>query len=380
LFAGWGRYYDHFTGINAATEKVTDQYTANHLVMFGTGPGQIAWNPAFLTNPQALSTAIGSTLAASCATVNACGAVWLLNNNTKVPYTDELDIGVRKRFGPVQTSLSYVHSMSYNIFQFVRGNRLPDGSYPSYNGQYLIYDNFPACGLLGWNGLGWTPGAPGSVANCNTSIASSTYSGKLDIGESNGKTRYDAILITAEKPYTESSRWGAGVSITFAHAQTNNVTGAESVGSVTDDEAYEGPSQTYLGWNDVAGIPRFNMVGWAIVKVPWDIKLSANLDLNSGPAFGEVGCGPGGCIGTYAGIHFPRDKLAYQDLDLRIQKDFVLLHRYKFGAYLAVYNVFDHINRAYSAWGAGSSSTLENDGDGTVGLARTFQVGGRFSF
>jgi hypothetical protein len=326
-----------------------------------------------------LAAAVRGTLSAPC-NVTGCGDVWLLNNDVKVPYTDELDLGVRKKFGPFQTSISYVHSMSYNVFQYVRGNRLPDGSYPSAGGnQYLTVDSFPACGQLGWNGVGWTPGAPGQVSNCGKG-ATSTFNGKLDIGESNGKTRYDAIFITVDKPYTDESKWGLGTSITIDRAQSNDVSGVEIIGAVNDDEAYEGPSQTYGGWHNAPGIPTFNFVGWAMVKGPWDTRFSANISLNSGGAFGAYACGSAGCIGNYNGLHFPKDSLAYQDVDLRIAKDFEMFGRYKMEAYIQVFNVFDHVNRAYSAWGAGASPTLENNGDGTVGLARTFQVGGKFSF
>jgi hypothetical protein len=57
------------------------------------------------------------------------GDVWLLNNDTKLPFSDQFNLGVRKRFGAIQTSLTFAHVRSHNIFQFVRGNRFENGWY-----------------------------------------------------------------------------------------------------------------------------------------------------------------------------------------------------------------------------------------------------------
>ena len=59
------------------------------------------------------------------------GDIWLLNNKTKLPYSDQFNLGARKRFGDWNTSLTFSHIRSHNIFQFVRGNRLPNGGYPT---------------------------------------------------------------------------------------------------------------------------------------------------------------------------------------------------------------------------------------------------------
>ncbi len=65
---------------------------------------------------------------------------------------------------------------------------------------------------------------------------------------------------------------------------------------------------------------------------------------------------------------------------MRIAKDFTLPNGNVITIDGQVYNLFDHVNRAYSAWGAGSGSPpplLENS---TQGPARTFQVGLKYKF
>ena len=47
----------------------------------------------------------------------------LLNNKTKVPYSDEFNVGVRKRFGKINTAITFSYIRSHNIYQEVVGNR-----------------------------------------------------------------------------------------------------------------------------------------------------------------------------------------------------------------------------------------------------------------
>ena len=57
------------------------------------------------------------------------GSVWVLNNKSKMPYSDQFNLGVRKRFGDIQTSLTFSHIRSHNIQMFVRANFMENGWY-----------------------------------------------------------------------------------------------------------------------------------------------------------------------------------------------------------------------------------------------------------
>ena len=120
-------------------------------------------------------------------------------------------------------------------------------------------------------------------------------------------------------------------------------------------------------------------VGTGIVDGPWDTTLSATVTLASGPAYGEFKnvCTTDAvpvCYASinYGGVNFPKDKLAFQQFDMRIAKDFILPNGNVITADAQVYNLFDHVNRNYSAWGGRENST--------VGVARTFQVGLAYKF
>ncbi|MDG2535347.1 TonB-dependent receptor [Sphingomonas sp. HITSZ_GF] len=360
FFAGAGRYYDRPLFITSGIETVKSYYQKVVTLNF-CGPGtatpvcpgvlpanMIPWS-AGLRNVDALRAAATAT--------GLGGDVWLLNNDTKLPFSDQFNIGIRKRFGQIQTSIAFSHVRSHNIFRYVRGNRLPNGTYTSQGDQW-IEDNFPAAGQL-----------PG-------------FSGKLNIGDNHGKAVYNAVYITAEKPFTANSTWGFNTSITLQRARTNV---AQELAN--NDEFYNGPRVDAYGWNYVQGVEKYRFVGTGIVRGPFDTVLSGTLTLSSGPAFGNIifkanppenAC----CYGNMGGVFFPKETFAYSNLDLRIAKKFKMpfANSHELEVSFAAFNVFDTVNRNYSAWGAGSGENPTFEENGTVGNARSFQVGAKYKF
>ena len=368
FFAGAGRYYDRPLFIESGIETVKNYYqkvvnitfcnpgaaTANQascatLAANNGGtlpPGTIAYNAAYKDV---------ATLRALGISTGLGGDVWLLNNKTKLPYSDQFNVGVRKRFGQIQTSLTFSYVRSNNIFRFVRGNRLPNGSYTSQGDQW-VEDNFPTQGQL------------------------AGFNGKLNIGSNDGKASYAAIYLTAEKPFVQNSRWGFTAALTIQRARTNV---AQELAN--NDEFYNGPRVDAYGWEYVQGVEKYRFVGTGIVRGPFDTILSGTLTLSSGPAFGNVIFKPNPpenacCYGNFGGVFFPRPFIAYKNLDLRIAKNFKLPWGTNIEFSAAAFNVFDSVNRSYSAWGAGSGTNPTLEENGTTGLGRSFQVGAKFRF
>jgi hypothetical protein len=372
IFAGAGRYYDRPLFIDSALERIKDEYQSVPLINFcnptggaytqltacgaHTGnPAYVAYSPS-LKDPTALRNAIISA--------GVGGDVWLLNNNTRLPYSDEIDVGVRKRIGEINASITFSHVRSHNLFMYVRGNRMPDGSYTD-AGNTWIYDAFPPSGQL------------------------AGHSGKLDIGSNSGKADYTAVYFQLEKPFNNNSRWGFTGTLTLQRARTNV---AQDLGQ---DEFYNGPDVDVYGWNYVAGVPKYNFVGTGIVRGPWGTTLSGTLTLSSGPAYGEVINGlpnqPGnGAYGNFGGVYFPNETFGYKDLDFRIAKTFHLPWHHDLTVDFQGFNIFDWVNRTYSAWTAGARTydpsvpgmlTPHSDLESaTVGIARSFQAGVKYSF
>jgi hypothetical protein len=387
FFAGAGRYYDRPLFITAGIETIKSYYQSVSTLYFRNpttgacpagapvvnGTQQCAtFSPSFrdVNNLRTASIAQG-----------VGGDVWLLNNDTKLPYSDQFNIGIRKRFGDIQTSIAFSHIRSNNIFQFVRGNRFSNGWYSRLlqrnaagdvigctdGGNTWIQDDFPNVDYAA------CPAKLGDLAGFN---------GKLNIGRNDGKSVYNAIYITAEKPFTESAQWGFTAALTLQRPRTNV---AQELGS---DEFYNGPAQDVYGWQNVAGTEKYRFVGTGIVRGPLGTVLSGTLTLGSGPSFGNVIFGLPNqpqevcCYGNFGGVFYPKETFAYSNLDLRIAKKFILPwgDGQELEVNFAAFNVFDTVNRNYSAWGAGSGTDPTFEENGTVGNARSFQVGARYKF
>lgn len=400
FFAGAGRYYDRPLFITSGIEtiKATRERVAQasfcteggsgavpncQTLRNGNGgvlpSGTLVWNPAYRDV---------ETLRTAAAGLGLGGDIWLLNNKTKLPYSDQFNIGVRKRFGEIQTSLTYSHIRSHNVFRFVRGNRFSNGWYsrllqysPSDlngdgqlndvigctdGGNAWIQDNFPDVDYAA------CPATQGDLAG---------YNGKLNIGDNSGKAVYNAIYLTAEKPFTAGSRWGFSAALTVQFARTN--VGQELA---NNDEFYNGSAVDVFGWQWVQGVEKYRFVGTGIFRGPYDTVISGTLTVSSGPAFGNIIFGlpnqpqEACCYGNMGGVFFPDTLIGYETLDLRIAKNFKMPWGHDLEASFAAFNIFDTVNRNYTAWGAGSGVDPTFRENGTVGNARSFQAGLKYKF
>lgn len=388
LFAGAGRYYDRPLFITAGIETIKNLYQSVPLISFCDGGGGQptcasirATNGGVLppsTLPWNASYRDVDTLRAAVTATGLGGDIWLLNNKTKLPYSDQFSLGVRKRFGQVQTSLTFSHIRSHNIFQFVRGNRFSNGWYSRVlqrdgagnvigctdGGSFWVIDNFPDVDYAA------CPATQGDLAGFN---------GKLNIGRNEGSAHYNAVYLTVEKPYTEASGWGFTVSATVQDARTN--VGTE----LGADEFFAGADQNQFGWQNVQGVPKYSIVASGIFKLPGDFLFSAIGTFNSGPSFGFVDFGrpnvPDGacCVANLGGVRYPTNEFAYANVDLRLTKRIELPWGHTVTIKGEVFNLFDSINRNYSSWGAGNSPPRYEE-DATTGNARSFQVGMTYRF
>ena len=363
FFAGAGRYYDRNNFYTASLEQLFNEGRSDVRVTFCGAAGlpacsvpggnvanaELQWDPIY-RDPDAIREAIGAA--------GLRGNIWALNNKTPPPYTDQFNIGVRKRFGDWQTSATIAHNRGHNQFIYVRGNRMPDGTYTP-AGFAFIRDNFPI------------EGRP------------TGYTGRVNIGSSKGESRYTALYLQAEKPWTEESRWGATAALTVSNAKSNQ---ARAFGEA---EMFNAGEQDAFGWQRVYGLERWRFVGTGQVGLPLDFRLSTNVTLASGPRFGFRSGSPAlspcaGCsVFNEAGVYGPEKAVAYKTVDVRLAKRFEMPWGHYAEASFQVYNLFDWVNRGYETWGAG------NAGDGldpplkqnsTVGPARSFQAGLKYRF
>jgi hypothetical protein len=365
LFGGAGRYYDRSLFIQGVIEQ---QQNSNTILTLQLPQCSGASPPTYCHDPEALR-----TFAASQGFTG--GAIWVLRNKVKMPYSDQFDLGLRKRFGDIQTSLTYSHVESHNISMFTRSNFYNNGWYSVLltpggcvnGGDTWIDDNVPN----------------GPFLNCPVSGAQVPgFNGKLNRLENNGRAHLDAIYLQIEKPFTDSSVWGFTQALTLQWAKSNV---AQELNS---DEFFNGPDLDTYGWNHVNGVEKWRSVTSANWRAPWGITLSGTLTLSSGPAFGHIIFGlpntPVGacCFANMGGVFFPKKDIAYKRLDARVAKTFKMPWGHEATVDFEAFNVFNWVNHTYATWGAGSganppfvdpNSQVSND-------QRQFQVGFKYKF
>lgn len=358
FFAGAGRYYDRNNFYLASLERLFNNFRSDITVRFcgaaglpactvpggNNAAGEFQFDPSF-RDPDAIRAAVGP--------FGLSGDIWVLNDKTPTPFTDQFNLGVRKRFGDWQTSATIAHNRSHNGFIFVRANRMPDGSYTP-DGFAYIRDNFPP------------EGRPAG------------YTGRVNIGSSNGKSRYTALYLQAEKPWSDESQWGTTLALTVSDAKSNQ---ARSYGEA---EMFNAGQQDAYGWQPVTGLERWRFVGSGIVGLPLGLRGSTTVTLASGPRFGHVSFSNLPCDGCIpfndAGVFSPRKPVAYKTVDVRLAKIFKTPWGHEVTVDFQVYNVFDWVNRTYSIWGAGSGDNPTLKENGTTGNARSFQAGLKYRF
>jgi len=370
---GGGRYYNRSLFIDSALETIKDVYES--VVTFRTPAtgctlgtlGCIASIPTSADQLRALA-------------AMQAGEVHLMNNNTKVPYSDQLSFGVRKRLGKINTSISFSYIKSHNIYQEVVGNRNPDGSYS------------PLSPLFSYGGNVYSSGIFYGTGAINTAPLFGTDGrryGSIFIGNSDGKATYAALYLQADKPYTEESGWGFSTTLTISNARSNDSRNGANIG---DPFNFDAPTIGLQGWGRSSGLERWRFVGTGTVRLPLDIRATTFITLSSGPYYGGVICGipspsVDGCAETNFGIYKPGG-IGYANIDFNFSKTFKMpwAKSHELTVYFQALNAFDIVNRNYSMWGGGFRNVGDTGPSGQYDLGsvasqgRNFKVGARYKF
>ena len=364
---GAGRYYDRSLFIDSAIETIKDYFesvaTINTCAAVPADPRCVAVLP---TDVNALR-ALGATQG---------GEVHLLNNNTKVPFSDEFNVGIRKRFGKINTGITFSYIRSHNIFQEVVGNRLPDGSYSDASPQIFVYQGIPYS-----RGIFYGAGA--------INLARLPGHGSIFIGNSDGKADYTALYLTADKPYTPETHYGFSAAFTISSSRSNDTRDTNQIG---DPFNFDAPTIGAQGWGRATGLERWRFVGSGTVGLPWDIRLSTVVTLSSGPSYGGVVCNVPtttgtDCFTTNFGVYRPSG-IGYRNVDFNISKTFKMpwSHAEELTVYFQALNAFDFVNRNYSMWTGGFQAvggpppSFKPDPGSVASQGRNFKVGARFTF
>ncbi|HEX7695530.1 MAG TPA: carboxypeptidase regulatory-like domain-containing protein [Sphingomonas sp.] len=364
---GAGRYYDRSLFIDSAIETIKDKYeSVATIYTCAANPGSptcVASIPTNIDQLRALAAMQG-------------GEVHLLNNKTKILYSDQVSASIRKRVGVINTSITFSYIRSHNIYQEVVGNRLPDGTYsPGGNPIYTYQGNVYAAGIFYGGSAIFNAPLPGY--------------GSIFIGNSDGKASYAALYLQADKPYTEASRWGFSTTLTISSARSNDTRNGASIG---DPFNFDAPTIGAQGWGNSSSLERWRFVGSGTIGLPFGIRATTLVTLSSGPSYGGVICnvpatapGGGGCYLTNFGIYRPKG-IGYKNVDFNITKTIKLPGHTELTVYMQALNAFDFVNRNYSQWSGGFQNiggpgpTLQPDTGSVASQGRNFKVGARFKF
>ncbi|AMV08656.1 TonB-dependent receptor [Xanthomonas citri] len=310
IYGGAGRAYDRNIFDYLALEQLNNSFksysyyftSANNPTCLGDPC--TAWNPAY-NSQDGLNTL----------TANSTGGggreVYLIDNNLKTPYSDQFSIGMRNMV-PLWgqdwfTDVTLSRIESHDGFAFVRGNRLPDGSFFR---------------------PGTTSGVPTDGPNGYSAIV---------LGTNGVETRNNQLALQVEKPFDEESGWGLTVAYTYSDAKENRQFGEHYA---LDRERI----QDY-GWREAGGIPKNRLVVTGIYELPYEIKLSGKLSLASQTARYGQNCLAGNDQCEI--IQFkPDGTLGYKEFSIAANKEWDTGGGVKFNVRADILNVFNWVNYA----------------------------------
>jgi outer membrane receptor protein involved in Fe transport len=303
IFGGVGRAYDRDlydylqleqTKFSLATTEVRFN-TADHPCTVD-GSSCFAWNPVYASDPNALPALLNGM----------AGEVDLINNDLKVPYSDQISIGMRNRVGDWNTSAAVSRIVSKDGFYFAIGNRAPDGSF--------------------WQGQSqpWGFSPPG-------------LAGVLLIGGNGIETKSTQLLLSAEKPFTEESRWGTSLSYTYTDASQNRDINEHYIFDQVNINQYRFVTSNAAAKNRFVATGTY-LAGWGVTlagKFTWSTPIphTVNSCLN-GPAVFDN-------LAPCESFTYTLSGRGYQALDLQATKNFEVGNLGSFYLRLDALNVTD---------------------------------------
>ncbi len=303
IHGGAGRSYDRniydFLQLEV-TKAALSQATLNFRdpatgTCYRTRTPCIDWNPEYL-GPNGLSLLQGMLAAAPNAELD------LINNDLKTPYSDQFSLGMSNQVGDWITDATVTRILSHDGFSFVLGNRYPNGNF---------YDSPVLCDP------GADPNGRSQAWGCD--VPGSGY-GALILGRNGIETRSTQLLLSAQKPYTRASGWGASFAYTFTDAEQNR--------DINENYSFDYPDLSFWPILVSNSVPRHRFVATASMDGFWGITFGGKLVLAT-PDYAYSGvCGPRPTDPNLAecppDAAKPDNTFGYKSVDLQATKEFEL--------------------------------------------------------
>lgn len=343
IFGGWGIYYDRvpFDIAVDETQKIAHpDYTINFAPPGTTPkPGQVAFNPSYLTANRATLDALAHT--------SGQPEAWLINNNFKVPRSTQYSFGIRQLIGDFAATVTYagVHGTDQFVLNWANFGLKPDGT-------------------------------------CCTSFNMGAHGFSNIIYSTNDvETWYNALQVQLDRPYQRSASssfgWGAGLAYTYAKREMQ---GADNLGDL-----FAFPNAQNIPRHPASNNEKHRIVANWIVDVPylWGIQYSG-LATFGGKYTLDVGCPARFCSapGAYVrgGFTVP-GTFPYQTVDMRLRKNVLNFQHSNqaLGLTLDIFNAFNHNN--FGCYNTGNPKDPNFGKPGCVVTdARRYQFGAEVDF
>jgi outer membrane receptor protein involved in Fe transport len=283
LFGGAGRYYDRVLFNNTLDESFRLQHSVGEFFFSPDGSpvrGQpaVKWDPKYLTKA-----GLQQVLASG---ITGKPEVFLVENDTKVPYSNQWNIGVRQTFGQMVGSVSYASIRSFNGLSYLWGAGFCCPQFdPAYSNVLISSDDV--------------------------------------------KTWYDAVYVQLDRPY--SGRYGFNVAYTYADAK--------QVGG--DLFSLDLPDISFWPKYGTPGSQDHRVVASGIIGIPWDVRLSSILQYSSGDKFRIHDFSNGFCSNNQCYTPKTGEGPSWTTVDLRAEKSFPIMGRYSIGLTAEAFNIFN---------------------------------------
>jgi len=283
LFGGAGRYYDRVLFNNTLDESFRQQHAVGEF-FFSPDGSPVRGQPAVKWDPKYLTIAgLKEVLASG---ITGKPEVFLVENDTRVPYSNQWNIGVRQTFGQMVGSISYANIRSYHGLSYLWGAGFCCPQFdPAYSNVLISSDDV--------------------------------------------RTWYDAFYVQLDRPY--SGRYGFNVAYTYADA--------EQIGG----DLFSLDRRTIADWPKYGtpGSQDHKIVASGIVGIPWDVRLSSILQYSSGEKFRIHDFSNGFCSDNTCYTPLTGEGPSWTTIDLRAEKDFPIMGRYSVGVVAEAFNVFN---------------------------------------
>jgi outer membrane receptor protein involved in Fe transport len=342
IFGGFGIYYDRSL-FDLSVDETLKLTHPTFNIQFANpdstpGAGQVAWQDSYLTADKATLDNLVHT--------QGVPEAWLIDSKAKVPKSRQWNLGIRRLFGSYLVTATYAG---------VRG-----------------VDQL----TLNWANVGLNPNG-----SCCTSFNIGAHGFSNFIFSTNqAKTWYDALQLQVDRPYRRSSEnfgWGAGLAFTYA------VRSLEGVDNLGDLFAF--PNTLNIPKHPSNDEKTRIVANWTMdVPYLFGIQFSGLLTLG-GKVRQDVGCPGRFCGSGTTGNQYERGAFTvpgtfpYQNVDLRLRKDFPNLGRSSLGVTVDLFNALNHDN--FGCYNTGDRAA-SNFGKPTcvVTDARRLQLGMEYNF